>query len=154
MGPRLKAIQGRQCPRVKNVASAKVQILQAGLACCGVEAAAVDLVAQLEHSEIDVFDVADATTTQPANILVVAGTVTKALAPKVLAAYESLATPKVVVAYGVCAITGGPYWDSYSVLQGAAELIPVNINVPGCPPSPTDLAAAISQAQKLVAQNA
>lgn len=136
------------------MASAKVQVFQAGLACCGVEAAAVDLVAQIEHSEIEVFDVADFTADRPANILVVAGTVTKALAPKVLAAYESLATPKVVVAYGVCAITGGPYWDSYSVLPGSSELIPVDINVPGCPPSPVDLAKAISQAQDLVAQNA
>lgn len=136
------------------MASAKVQVFQAGLACCGVEAAAVDLVAQIERSEIEVFDVADFTADRPANILVVAGTVTKALAPKVLAAYESLATPKVVVAYGVCAITGGPYWDSYSVLPGASELIPVDINVPGCPPSPVDLAKAISQAQDLVAQNA
>ena len=139
---------------MKIVASAKVQVFQAGLACCGVEAAAVDLVGQIERSEIEVFDVADFTADRPANILVVAGTVTKALAPKVLAAYESLATPKVVVAYGVCAITGGPYWDSYSVLPGASELIPVDINVPGCPPSPVDLAKAISQAQDLVAQNA
>ena len=136
------------------MASAKVQVFQAGLACCGVEAAAVDLVAQIERSEIEVFDVADFTADRPANILVVAGTVTKALAPKVVAAYESLASPKVVVAYGVCAITGGPYWDSYSVLPGASELIPVDINVPGCPPSPVDLAKAISQAQDLVAQNA
>ena len=136
------------------MASAKVQVFQAGLACCGVEAAAVDLIAQIERSEIEVFDVADFTADRTANILVVAGTVTKALAPKVLAAYESLATPKVVVAYGVCAITGGPYWDSYSVLPGASELIPVDINVPGCPPSPVDLAKAISQAQDLVAQNA
>lgn len=136
------------------MASAKVQVFQAGLACCGVEAAAVDLVAQIERSEIEVFDVADFTADRTANILVVAGTVTKALAPKVVAAYESLAAPKVVVAYGVCAITGGPYWDSYSVLPGASELIPVDINVPGCPPSPVDLAKAISQAQDLVAQNA
>lgn len=136
------------------MASAKVQVFQAGLACCGVEAAAVDLVAQIERSEIEVFDVADFTADRTANILVVAGTVTKALAPKVVAAYESLASPKVVVAYGVCAITGGPYWDSYSVLPGASELIPVDINVPGCPPSPVDLAKAISQAQDLVAQNA
>lgn len=134
--------------------SAKVQVLQAGLACCGVEAAAVDLVAALNLDEVEIIDVTDDSTKQTANILVVAGTVTKALAPKVLAAYEALVAPKVVIAYGVCAITGGPYWDSYSVLKGAAELIPVNINVPGCPPSPTDLAEAISRAQKLVVQNA
>lgn len=126
--------------------SPTIAVFQAGLACCGVEASAVDLVNQAG------FEIVAAQ--QQANILVVAGTVTKTLAPKILAAYETLAEPKVVIAYGVCAITGGPYWDSYSVLPGAVELIPVSINVPGCPPSPTDLANAIRQAQELVSQNA
>ena len=126
--------------------SPAVCVFQAGLACCGVEAAAVDLVnqagANIVTSECD------------ANVLVIAGTVTKVLAPKVIAAYEKLAEPKVVVAFGVCTITGGPYWDSYSVIPGAHQLIPVNINVPGCPPSPADLAKALKQAQELVTQNA
>ena len=91
---------------------------------------------------------------ESANILVVAGTVTKALAPVVEAAYQNLAEPRIVVAFGVCAISGGPYWDSYSVLPGAAELIPVNINVPGCPPSPEDLSRALTQALELVNANA
>lgn len=138
------------------MALAQVQVLQAGMACCGVEAAALDLVSAIDDQlgQVQILDAADVTSSSPANILVVAGTVTKALAPKLLAAYEALASPKVVIAYGVCAITGGPYWDSYSVLQGATELIPVNINVPGCPPSPTDLAKALTQAKELVAQSA
>lgn len=126
--------------------SPTVQVLQAGLACCGVEATAVDLLAQ---AGVEVEQVREG-----ANILVVAGTVTKALAPKVTAVYKQLAQPKVVIAFGVCAITGGPYWDSYSVLPGANELIPVAINVPGCPPSPSDLAEAIIKAQELVKSNA
>lgn len=123
-----------------------MKFIQAGLACCGVEAAAVDLVkdAGATISNAD----------QGANILVVAGTVTKALASEVLNAYENLIEPKVVVAFGVCAITGGPYWDSYSVLPGANQLIPVDINVPGCPPSPRDLAAALDKAKEMVASNA
>jgi len=108
------------------VASNPVKVIQAGLACCGLEAAAVDLVSQagIEVAGVD----------EVANILVIAGTVTKALAPAVLAAYQELAEPKAVVAFGVCAITGGPYWDSYSVLPGAKEIVPVDLNVPGCPP--------------------
>lgn len=124
------------------MATNQVKVIQAGLACCGLEAAAVDLVAQS--------GAAIATENESANILVVAGTVTKVLAPIVQAAYENLVEPKVVVAFGVCAITGGPYWDSYSVLPGTETLIPVDINVPGCPPSPTDLANAISKASELV----
>lgn len=111
----------------------------------------------MEAAAVDLVKDAGATISsedQSANILVVAGTVTKALAPEVLKAYENLIEPKVVVAFGVCAITGGPYWDSYSVLPGANELIPVDINVPGCPPSPSDLAAALNKASGMVASNA
>ncbi len=128
------------------MAQNSVKFIQAGLACCGVEAAAVDLV----NDAGAIISSED----QSANILVVAGTVTKALAPEVLKAYENLIEPKVVVAFGVCAITGGPYWDSYSVLPGANQLIPVDINVPGCPPSPDDLAAALKKASGMVASNA
>jgi NADH-quinone oxidoreductase subunit B len=128
------------------VAQNSVKFIQAGLACCGVEAAAVDLV----NDAGAIISSED----QSANILVVAGTVTKALAPEVLKAYENLIEPKVVVAFGVCAITGGPYWDSYSVLPGANQLIQVDINVPGCPPSPDDLAAALKKASEMVASNA
>ena len=111
----------------------------------------------MEAAAVDLVKDAGATISsedQSANILVVAGTVTKALAAEVLKAYENLTEPKVVVAFGVCAITGGPYWDSYSVLPGANELIPVDINVPGCPPSPHDLAAALNKASGMVESNA
>ena len=128
------------------MAQNSVKFIQVGLACCGVEAAAVDLVKDA--------GVTIASEEQTANILVVAGTLTKALAPEVLKAYENLIEPRVVVAFGVCAITGGPYWDSYSVLPGANELIPVAINVPGCPPSPNDLAAALNEALEMVKSNA
>ncbi|MEN9741457.1 MAG: hypothetical protein RIR66_413 [Actinomycetota bacterium] len=111
----------------------------------------------MEAAAIDLVKDAGATISsedQSANILVVAGTVTKALSAEVLKAYENLTEPKVVVAFGVCAITGGPYWDSYSVLPGANELIPVDIKVPGCPPSPHDLAAALNKASGMVESNA
>ena len=127
-----------------------VRVLEAGLACCGVEAAAVNLVDQaLSHIEavtwervsVDQISVAGL----GANVLVVAGTVTKALAPVLEAAYNDLVEPKIVIAFGACAITGGPYWDSYSVIPGADHVIPVDIHVPGCPPTPQALAAALSQ---------
>lgn len=122
-----------------------ITVVEAGLACCGVEASSVDLVGQA-WTNLNLTNVSDAA----ANILVVAGTVTTALAPTVLAAYENLAEPKVVVAFGACAITGGPYWDSYSVIPGADKIVPVNIHVPGCPPSPEELAAALASAVELV----
>jgi len=122
----------------------KVSVLQAGLACCGVESSSVDLVANAWEQTQSVAKLSAAQ-----NILVIAGTVTHALAPTVKSAYDALQEPKVVVAFGACAISGGPYWDSYSVVSGAHELIPVDIQVPGCPPGPEELAAALMQAVEL-----
>jgi NADH-quinone oxidoreductase subunit B len=121
-----------------------VSVLQAGLACCGVESSSVDLVANAWEQTQSVAKLSAAQ-----NILVIAGTVTHALAPTVKSAYDALQEPKVVVAFGACAISGGPYWDSYSVVSGAHELIPVDIQVPGCPPGPEELAAALMQAVEL-----
>ena len=120
-----------------------VKVVQVGLACCAVESAAADLV----DSAIELVAADPA---HLAHVLVVAGTVTKVLAPTVQAAYEALPEPRAVVAFGACAISGGPYWDSYSVVPGAGEIIPVDIRVPGCPPSPSDLASAIALALDVV----
>ena len=117
------------------------RILELGLACCAVEASAVELVTDASALvETNRFEQARD------HILIVAGTITKALANTVKEAYEKLAEPKVVIAFGVCAISGGPYWDSYSVVNGADQIIPVDFMVPGCPPSPEDLAEVIKQA--------
>ena len=78
------------------------------------------------------------------NVLVVAGTVTKANADLVRRSYENLPTPRAVIAFGVCTISGGPYWDSYSVVPGIAEIVPVDIMVAGCPPQPADIAEALN----------
>ena len=120
---------------------AQIRVIEAGLACCGVEAAAVDLV-----QEAQVLANADVAS----HILVIAGTVTHALADTVRQAYQQLTEPRVVVAFGACAITGGPYWDSYSVIPGADHVIPVDFHVPGCPPTPEDLALALQRAAQQV----
>lgn len=123
----------------------KPHILELGLACCAVEATAFDLLndaaALVDANLLEQFS---------PNILVVAGTITHALVPTLKQAYEQLAEPKAVIAFGVCAISGGPYWDSYSVLNGADHLIPVDLMVPGCPPSPEDLATALGEALRLI----
>lgn len=80
----------------------------------------------------------------PLNVLVVAGTVTTSNSELVREAYESMARPRAVVAFGVCTISGGPYWDSYAVLNGIGELVPVDVFVPGCPPSPQDVLDALT----------
>jgi NADH-quinone oxidoreductase subunit B len=73
----------------------------------------------------------------------VSGTVTRASAADVRAAWESLPEPRVAVAFGACTITGGPYWDSYAVLPGLDGVVPAAVHVPGCPPRPEAVDAAL-----------
>ena len=118
--------------------------VEAGLACCGVEyAAAATLVSQLQgQTAIDLngFAASDsASDSAGANVLVVSGTVTTALAPYVVALYQRMGPGARVMSFGACAATGGPYWDSYAVVDGVDRLVPVDVYVPGCPPSPEAL---------------
>ena len=78
-------------------------------------------------------------------VLLVSGTVTDALAPAVVKASHDLQATA-VIAYGVCASTGGPYWDSPTVTKGIDQLLPVSRYVPGCPPRPESLIWAIDEA--------
>ena len=114
----------------------RIHVRDAGLACCALEFAAAigrGLLVPVEE------EAAPGT----AAVLVVSGTVTDALAPRVLAAWEALPEPKAAVSFGACSNSGGPYWDSYSVTPGVDRVIPVTTYVPGCPPRPEALVDAL-----------
>ena len=112
-----------------------------GLACCAVEVLAASLGGDDDVARWGAVPV----TGDPgqAQVLIVSGTVTTRLAPSVRALYDRLPDPKKVVSFGACANSGGPYWDSYAVVNGVHELLPVDVWVPGCPPRPQALLDAL-----------
>jgi NADH-quinone oxidoreductase subunit B len=120
-----------------------------GLACCAIEMIAASMARfDLARFGSEVFRPSP----RQADLMIVAGTVTKKMAPQVVRLYNQMPEPKYVIAMGACAISGGPFKQGYNVLKGIDRYIPVDIHIPGCPPRPEALVHALMELQKKIAQ--
>ena len=116
-----------------------------GLACCAIEMMAVGA----DKYDLDRFGAgAFRATPRQADLMIVAGTVTHKMAPRLKRLWEQMPEPKFVMAMGACTIGGGPYCKhGYHVIKGIDKFVPVDIFVPGCPPRPEALLDALFKLQ-------
>jgi NADH-quinone oxidoreductase subunit B len=121
--------------------------LNFGLACCAIEMIAASMARyDLARFGAEVFRPSP----RQADLMIVAGTITKKMAPQVVRLYNQMPEPKYVISMGACAISGGPFKQGYNVLKGIDRYIPVDVYIPGCPPRPEALIDALMTLQKLI----
>jgi NADH-quinone oxidoreductase B subunit len=106
--------------------------------------------ATVSRYDFDRFGIIFRPTPKQADLLIIAGTLTNKMAPALRRLYEQTSNPKWVVSMGSCANGGGYYNHSYSVVKGCNKIIPVDLYVPGCPPTAESLFFGLLQIQKLI----
>ena len=117
-----------------------------GLACCAVEM----IHAYCSRYDLDRFGVVPRPSPRQSDVLIVAGTLTNKMAPAFRKVYDQMAEPRYVISMGSCANAGGYYHYSYAVVRGCDRVVPVDIYVPGCPPTAEALIYGILQLQKKI----
>ena len=116
-----------------------------GLACCAIEMMATGAA----RFDLDRMGILFRASPRQADVLIVAGTVTKKMVPVIKTVYEQMPEPRYVIAMGACASSGGVF-DTYSVVQGIDEHLPVDVYIPGCPPRPEGLLYGLMKLQEKI----
>ncbi len=117
-----------------------------GLACCAVEM----MQAAAARYDMDRYGMLFRPSPRQADVMIVAGTLTNKMAPALRRVYDQMAEPRWVVSMGSCANGGGYYHYSYSVVRGCDKVVPVDVYVPGCPPTAEALIYGLLQLQKKI----
>jgi len=118
-----------------------------GLACCAIEMMATGAA----HYDLDRFGIIFRASPRQSDVMIIAGTVTKKMAPIIVNIYNQMAEPRYVIAMGSCACSGGVF-NTYSTVQGVDSFLPVDVYIPGCPPRPEALLDGIIKFQELLKQ--
>lgn len=118
-----------------------------GLACCAIEM----ICAAAARYDIARFGMeVMRPSPRQADFMLISGTVTKKMVPQIVRLYNQIAEPRYVVAMGACACGGGPFKEGYSVVPGVDKFLPVDVFIPGCPPTPQALLNGLITLQKMV----
>ncbi|WP_373310557.1 NuoB/complex I 20 kDa subunit family protein [Seohaeicola zhoushanensis] len=117
-----------------------------GLACCAVEM----MHTSMPRYDAERFGIAPRASPRQSDVMIVAGTLTNKMAPALRKVYDQMPEPRYVISMGSCANGGGYYHYSYSVVRGCDRIVPVDIYVPGCPPTAEALLYGLMQLQRKI----
>jgi NADH-quinone oxidoreductase subunit B len=119
-----------------------------GLACCAIEMMATFA----SRFDVERFGMVPWASPRHSDLMIVSGTVTIKMAPMLKRIYDQMPDPKWVVSMGSCANSGGPFRHGYHVVKGVDRVVPVDVYVPGCPPTPDSLMYGLLKLQEQVAE--